>query len=82
LLSRANSFSKCARDVSIDQTVRRANPFSINRNIFPLNLRCLDIRSAWRRRTHCCLYGRTALTIRFAVDSFRQGPAGDIQPRR
>ena len=41
-------------DVSIDQTVKRANPLHINRNILLLNLRHLDIRSAWRR-THSLL---------------------------
>jgi len=41
-------------DVSIDQTVKRTNPLRINWNIFLLNLRHLDIRSAGRR-THSLL---------------------------
>ncbi len=36
-------------DVSIDQTIKRANPLRINRNILLLNLHDLDIGSAWRR---------------------------------
>jgi hypothetical protein len=41
-------------DVSIDKTVKRANPLPIDWNILFLNLRHLDIRSAWRR-THSLL---------------------------
>ena len=42
--------------VSIDQTVKRANPIPINRNILLLNLRHFDVRSAGRR-THSLFGG-------------------------